>query len=67
MNKFMLWMVALWNPLWRMLGVDVSQLQTILRTKLMIDDRRPNVYNRGSRQSTKPVRNSAIYTMVLSF
>lgn len=66
MNKMMLAMVGWLNPLWRALGVDVAQLQNILYTKLMIDDRRPNVYNRGSRQSTKPVRNSAIYTMVLS-
>lgn len=67
MNTVMLAMVALLNPLWRMLGVNVAQLRTILHAKLMIDDRRPNVYNRGSRQSNKPVRNSAIYTMVLSF
>ncbi|WP_423736175.1 hypothetical protein [Chitinophaga caseinilytica] len=68
MNKIMLAMVSLFNPLWRVLGVDVMQLRTILDTKLRIDDRRPNVYNRGSRQgSTKPVRNSAILTMVLSF
>lgn len=68
MNKLMLAVVSLFNPLWRALGVDVKQLRTILATKLMIDDRRPNIYNRGSRQSSsKPVRNSAIYTMVLSF
>ncbi|WP_298716048.1 hypothetical protein, partial [Chitinophaga sp.] len=66
MNKIMLAMVGWLNPLWRGLGVDVAQLRNILHTKLMIDDRRPNVYNRGSRQSTKPVRNSAVYTMVLS-
>ncbi len=67
MNKMMLAMVSLFNPLWRSLGVNVEQLRVILHTKLTIDDRRPNIYNRGSRQSTKVVKNSALYTMVLSF
>lgn len=53
MNKLLLRLVALLNPLWNKLGANVPQLMIILRTKLMMDDRRPNAYTQMRAQQKK--------------
>jgi ABC-2 type transport system permease protein len=41
MNKLFLWAVALFNPIFERSGVDVFQLNEILKIKLLLDSRRP--------------------------
>ncbi|RAJ02200.1 hypothetical protein LX64_03209 [Chitinophaga skermanii] len=60
MAKFYLYLVALFNPVWRKLGVDPLQLQVILQTKLMMDDRRPMNLNHKKQKESK----NATYVLI---
>ncbi len=51
MHKFFLWLVRLFNGLWRQLGADPQQLLAILEAKLLYDARRPR-QNMGGQQKT---------------
>ncbi|RYD55169.1 MAG: hypothetical protein EOP56_16615 [Sphingobacteriales bacterium] len=66
MNKLLLKMAMLPVGLWRSLGADVDQLTVILRTKLILDDRKP--LNFGQKQSSKKdARFTSALTMLMSF
>lgn len=41
MNQFYLYILRLLDPVWKSLGANPGQLQWIISTKLMMDDRRP--------------------------
>jgi len=40
MNAVLLWMVKIFNPIWRSMGVDLNQFYAILKAKLLMDGRR---------------------------
>jgi hypothetical protein len=48
------------------MGVNTSQLNSILLTKLIIDDRRPNTLHQTGRRKSKPVKGATLGTMLLS-
>ncbi|TXF91652.1 hypothetical protein FUA23_00270 [Neolewinella aurantiaca] len=39
MNKLFLWLVSLFNPVWRSIGADPKAIYLILKAKLLMDDR----------------------------
>ncbi|WP_134087694.1 hypothetical protein [Olivibacter sp. XZL3] len=41
MNNFIIRFILLFSPLYRKIGCNTAQLEVILRTKLLMDDRRP--------------------------
>ncbi|MEM6697612.1 MAG: hypothetical protein AAF806_07605 [Bacteroidota bacterium] len=53
MNKFLLKITALFNPLWRSLGVNTEQLLSILETKLLMDSRRVSGFGNQSNKKKK--------------
>ncbi|MEM0993162.1 MAG: hypothetical protein AAGI49_09000 [Bacteroidota bacterium] len=53
MNKFLLKLVALFNPFWRSLGVDTKQLAAILGSKLLMDQRRVKGFGNNSKNEKK--------------
>ncbi|MEM8525429.1 MAG: hypothetical protein AAGG68_12385 [Bacteroidota bacterium] len=53
MNKFLLKFTALFNPLWRALGVNTEQLLSILETKLLMDSRRVSGFGNQSNKKKK--------------
>ena len=40
MNTFWLWLIKCFNPIWRLLGINLNQFHAILKSKLTIDGRR---------------------------
>jgi len=52
MDKIFLRLVALLNPILRKTGVDTGQLQIILKTKLLMDERRPKTAFAAKRNTT---------------
>lgn len=68
MNKLFLYLVSLFNPMWKRLGVDVEQLRAILEVKLKMDDRRPNVYSQArQQQKKKEIKNGSWGVIFMSF
>jgi hypothetical protein len=65
MNRFYLRVIGLFDPLWKSLGADTGQLQLILSTKLMMDDRRPNTLQAMKRKK-KFVKSATLGTMLIS-
>jgi hypothetical protein len=66
-NKLFLYILLLPSGLYRKLGVNVEHLDAILRTKLMMDDRRPNsIHQTRQKKQVKPVRFATLGTMFLS-
>jgi len=53
MNKLLLKFTALFNPLWRSLGVNTEQLLSILETKLLMDSRRVSGFGNQSNKKKK--------------
>lgn len=66
MNRFYLAIVALLNPLWKRLGVNVSQLRAILQAKLIMDDRRPNAYTQMQQKKKKEMKNGSVVMLLVS-
>lgn len=52
MNKLFLWAIALFNPIFEKAGVDVVQLNEILKIKLLLDSRRPPAMFAGRKRAT---------------
>lgn len=67
MNKLFLYLVSLFNPVWKRLGVDIEQLRAILEVKLKMDDRRPSVYAQARQQKKKEIKNGSWGVIVMSF
>lgn len=66
-NNILFRFVFLAAPLYRRLGVDLHQLESIVGTKLVMDDRRPNIFQQmRTRQSDKPVQRATLVTMFVS-
>lgn len=66
-NIVLLKIVLLPGALYRKLGVNTSQLETIVSTKLLMDDRRPNTFQQAShRHKNRETTKATLYTMFLS-
>lgn len=66
-NRFLLQVALLPEPLFRRMGVDMSQLKIILETKLLMDDRRPTTLHQArSNRKEKAINLATIGTMVMS-
>src|SRR5687767_14183573 len=65
-NKGLLKLTLIPKGLYRRLGVDTRLLHTILRTKLMIDDRRPNTLQQVQKKDSKPISSATIGTIFIS-
>ena len=65
-NKFFLWVVLLPAPLYHSMGVNELQLKAILRTKLIMDDRRPNSMQQMKRGKEKVSNRATLLTMFFS-
>ncbi|MFC5284600.1 hypothetical protein [Pedobacter alpinus] len=64
LNKFVLNFVMLFKSIYARFGVDVTQLRIILSTKMLMDDRRPNVYSH-SQKKKKETNNASWLTMLV--
>jgi hypothetical protein len=67
MNRFFLYLVSLFNPVWKRLGVDIEQLRAILDVKLKMDDRRPNAYSQARQQKKKEIKRGSWGVIIMSF
>src|SRR4026208_1503475 len=67
-NKIFLKLALLPSGIYRNIGVDISQLTSILATKLTMDDRRPGTMQqvRNRKPSDKPVTKATLGMMFLS-
>ncbi|MCB9306277.1 MAG: hypothetical protein H6565_06745 [Lewinellaceae bacterium] len=66
-NKILLSAVLFPEALYRRMGVDLAQLRSILRTKLVMDDRRPNTIQASRQQRGKEeISNATLGTMLMS-
>lgn len=63
LNKFVLNFVMLFKGLFTRFGVDSNQLKIILSTKMLMDDRRPNIYSH-SQKKKKETNNASWLTML---
>ncbi len=65
MNKIYIALIALFNPLWKRLGVNTEQLRAILEVKLKMDDRRPNAYTQMQQNKSKKEQRFGSWAIVL--
>lgn len=66
-NQLLLKLALLPRALYQSIGVDVFQLQCIVATKLVIDDRRPNTMQQiQQRRQKKPIRYATLLNMLVS-
>lgn len=65
-NKAFLGMALLPGALYRRMGINTLQLKTILKTKLIMDDRRPNALHQTRQRRNKPVTLATLGTMLMS-
>lgn len=66
-NKALLKIVLLPAPVYKKMGVNISQLKAILNTKLIMDDRRPSSFQQmRAKQKQKPVKGATLATMFTS-
>ncbi|MBE7173757.1 MAG: hypothetical protein INR73_24505 [Williamsia sp.] len=66
LNKLLLRLVLMPALLYKKLGADPRQLRLILTAKLMMDDRRPNMYHYTRRKTEKAISGSTLGTMFFS-
>ena len=67
MNAIILSLLSVLNPVWRKMGVDIYQLNEILRIKLIMDNRRPAYRLMGGNSGkTKEVNYATLFTMGVS-
>ena len=64
-NRFFLSIVLLPSGVYQRLGVDTFHLRSILTTKLIIDDRRPNTFQQ-TQQKKNTIKAATVGTMLLS-
>lgn len=65
-NKFFLWVVLIPIKFYSGLGVNKMQLKAILKTKLIMDDRRPNSMQQMKRSKSKVTNRATLLTMFIS-
>lgn len=66
-NKLLLKAALFPKPLYQKLGVNTAQLQTIVATKLLMDDRRPNTFQQvAHKQGQKETSTATLGTMFIS-
>lgn len=67
-DTFFLKLILFPSSFYRRMGIDVVKLQTILKLKLLMDDRRPGALtSRRNRNSDKPVKGISWGTVLISF
>jgi ABC-2 type transport system permease protein len=66
MNKILLKLMSLLNPLWVSLGVNTDQLYHILEAKLTMDDRRSSAFTLNRHRQKKAPNRSTVITMIFS-
>lgn len=67
LNKSLLRLVLMPTALYKKLGADPRHLRLILTAKLIMDDRRPNMYHHTRRRKEKAISGSTLGTMIFSF
>ncbi|TKK70818.1 hypothetical protein FC093_03740 [Ilyomonas limi] len=66
-NTILLRLVLLPRKLYKKLGIDTAQLQTIVSAKLLIDDRRPNTFQQaGGKRKKQAATKATLGTMLVS-
>ncbi len=66
-NRILLAILLLPKRFYRNLGVNLDQLQVILKYKLIMDDRRPNsIHQTQKKKQQKPIRLATVGTMLYS-
>lgn len=65
-NRFLLSTVLLPSALYKRMGVDVSHLKSILHTKLIMDDRRPNTIQQTRQKKDGNITGATLGTMFIS-
>jgi len=65
MNTVMLWFTRLFDPLWKIMGVDLDQFYAILRAKLKVDSRRKSGLFTGA--NMKEISGVQVIVFVLYF
>jgi hypothetical protein len=65
-NQGFLKLVLLPSSLYRSIGVDTEKLKSIVTTKLIMDDRRPNSLQQTRRKKEKQVSLATVGTMLIS-
>ncbi len=66
-NRFLLGLVMLPKRLYERVGINTRHLQSILATKLMMDDRRPNTFHQTRvRRKEKAITGATLGTMFFS-
>jgi len=65
-NKSFLKLALLPSPFYRSIGVDTVKLKSIVTTKLIMDDRRPNSIQQTRRNKEKKVSMATLGTMLIS-
>jgi hypothetical protein len=65
-NKVFLRLALLPSPVYKKMGINITQLRAILVTKLTMDDRRPSTLYHSQRKKDKPVSAATLITMVIS-
>lgn len=64
MDKYLLKGIAFFNPMLERAGVNTAQLHEILRIKMLIDNRRPNMMFTGRRNNNKPISRNSIGSII---
>ncbi len=66
-NKFFLWLLLFPSGLYEKMGVSVPHLRSILRIKLIMDDRRPNsIQQTKQKKQKKPISFATLGTMLFT-
>lgn len=65
-NNILLRVAMLPKGLYKKMGANVAQLQAILATKLLIDNRRPFSFKSMGRQQAKETNNSSVMAVLIS-
>src|SRR5438309_10827690 len=66
-NQLLLKVILLPHSAYERLGVNTIHLRSILKTKLIMDDRRPNTFQQlQQKKSGKPVRFATLGTILIS-
>jgi hypothetical protein len=66
LDKFFLKLVSFFYPLLERTGVNISQLQEILRVKLLLDNRRPKVAFGGRRSAANASAKSPVMIIIVT-
>ncbi len=66
-NRFFVWVVMLPSNIYEKMGINVHQLRVVVKTKLLIDDRRPNtIHQTQQKKQKKPISFATLGSMIMS-